>query len=538
MTIKQDYKAIAQGKREQRDSLIPSEWRIESPSKAVQNVLDLPAKCGLLSSKELTITSDHDAVDLLENIRTKKYSAEEVTRAFCKRAAIAQQLTNCLTEIFFDEAIERAKILDREQAANPNLPLRPLHGLPISIKDSFRVPGVDSTTGLICWANEPDTLYSSLPRLLLDLGAVLYCKTNVPQTMMTADSDNNVFGRTLNPNNLTLTAGGSSGGEGALIALRGSLLGVGTDIAGSIRIPSICNGIYGFRPSASIVPYGGQRSPAPAGIPGISPVAGPMVTSLRSCTYFMKTIMEAQPWRYDPACLHRPWTGQLAAQKLRIGVVSRDGLFTPWPPVRRNIAESARKLGDAGVEIVNLSLPDVGEAVDTIMRMFSLDGSKFIQNLLASGGEPEVRSVRNINLAGIPSANLEDYFKLNAARSRIQQVYHNLWLDNRLDAIVLPPAPTTATPLDQWGPISYTALWNLLDYPAVIIPTGKVQPVDEADSVEHAIHGERDRRNYQLYTGPTEFANAPLAVQVVGMKQEDEELTQVAAVIDKILNST
>ncbi|KAK4498039.1 hypothetical protein PRZ48_010695 [Zasmidium cellare] len=323
MTIKQDYKVIAQGKREQRDSLIPSEWRVKTPSDS-QNVL----QSGLLSEKELKITSDHDAVDILERIKTRQYSAEEVTRAFCKRAAIAQQLTNCLTEIFFDEAIERSKKLDEELAGNPDQHLRPLHGLPISIKDSFRVPGVDSTTGLVCWANEPDTEFSSLPKLLLDLGAVLYCKTNVPQTMMTADSDNNVFGRTLNPNNLSLTAGGSSGGEGALIALRGSILGVGTDIAGSIRIPSIC-------------------------------------------------------------C------------------------------VRRNLAESARKLEAAGIEVIPISLPDVGEAVETIMRMFSLDGCKFIQNLIASGGEPEVPSVRNINLAGIPAASLEDFFKLNAARSRI-----------------------------------------------------------------------------------------------------------------------
>lgn len=191
---------------------------------------------------------------------------------------------------------------------------------------------------------------------------------------MTADSDNNVFGRTLNPNNLTLTAGGSSGGEGALIALRGSVLGVGTDIAGSIRIPSICCGIYGFRPSASVVPYAGQRSPAPPGVPGIVPVAGSMASSLRSCSYFMKTIMEAQPWRYDPACLHRPWSGSSPPENLRVGVAFGDGTFTPWPPVRRNITEAAQKLQEAGIEVVRLSLPDVEEAVETIMRMFSLDG--------------------------------------------------------------------------------------------------------------------------------------------------------------------
>lgn len=71
--------------------------------------------------------------------------------------------------------------------------------------------------------------------------------TNETQT---ADSENNVFGRTLNPGNTKLTAGGSSGGEGALVAFRGSILGVGTDIAGSVRIPALCNGVYGFKPTA------------------------------------------------------------------------------------------------------------------------------------------------------------------------------------------------------------------------------------------------------------------------------------------------
>ena len=139
----------------------------------------------------------------------------------------------------------------------------PLHGLPISIKDSFCVKGLQSTVGYVEFLkHEPSKTNSALVELLLALGAVLYVKTNIPQTMMvslravhsprifkianklqTGDSDNNIFGRTLNPHNTSLTAGGSSGGEGALTAFRGSILGVGTDIAGSIRIPALCCGV-------------------------------------------------------------------------------------------------------------------------------------------------------------------------------------------------------------------------------------------------------------------------------------------------------
>jgi amidase len=89
---------------------------------------------------------------------------------------------NCLTEIFFVEAIDRAKKLDEARKAHPDAPLLPLHGLPISLKDSFKIQGVDSTIGYISLVNKPAEKASPLVQILLDLGAVLYCKTNVPQS--------------------------------------------------------------------------------------------------------------------------------------------------------------------------------------------------------------------------------------------------------------------------------------------------------------------------------------------------------------------
>ena len=280
-----------------------------------------------------------------------------------------------MTEVFFDQAIRRAEELDAEQAANPNNPLRPLHGLPISLKDSFKIPGYDSVIGLTCFANKPDDVYSPLAQLLLDLGAVLYCKTNVPQTMMTADSDNNVFGRTINPANARVTAGGSSGGEGALIAMHGSVLGVGTDVAGSIRIPSLCNGIYGLRTSVGLVPFADQKDPVAPGTDGILAVAGPMATSLRSCDLFMKALSAAEVWKYDESCLHLSrWETRLKHTNLRIGIAYNDGMYTPWPPVRRGMQEAAAKLRASGIELVELAMPDISEAISVTYRMFSVDG--------------------------------------------------------------------------------------------------------------------------------------------------------------------
>ena len=142
----------------------------------------------------------------------------------------------------------------------------PLHGLPVSIKDSFQVKEIPATLGLVSYLDHQSDSNSAIVEMLLDLGAVLYCKTNVPQTLMVnptfpllttsgplpvlnmdvylyclqaGESHNHVFGRTLNPWNTTLSPGGSTGGEGALIAMRGSPIGMGTDMAGKINSRSL-----------------------------------------------------------------------------------------------------------------------------------------------------------------------------------------------------------------------------------------------------------------------------------------------------------
>lgn len=254
--------------------------------------------------------------------------------------------------------------------------LPPLFGLPVSLKDSFRVRGYDTSTGLGCYVGEPAGENSALAALLIDLGAVLYCKTNLPQSIMTGDSDNNIFGRTMNPRNKFLTAGGSTGGEGALLALRGSILGVGTDIGGSIRVPSVCNGVYGFRPCVGLVPHGGVRDLNPPGTDGVRSTAGPMATSLRDCSLFLKSILQADTWKYDSTSISVPWIDLKPKNKLRIGVALNDGVYTPSPPVRRGLKQAVDLLRDNNdIEIVPVNLPDVKLHYQDFVSYMTLSGS-------------------------------------------------------------------------------------------------------------------------------------------------------------------
>jgi hypothetical protein len=146
--------------------------------------------------------------------------------------------TNCLLETCFDRALAAARARD-EHLSKTGKPLGPFHGLPISLKDSFNLKGLDTTLGLVANVGEPAESDSTLVKLLESLGAVIYVKTNVPVGLMMTETVNNITGRTLNPRNKLLTPGGSSGGEAALVLLKGSPLGIGSDLGRNMSLCTI-----------------------------------------------------------------------------------------------------------------------------------------------------------------------------------------------------------------------------------------------------------------------------------------------------------
>ncbi|ANB14727.1 Amd2p [Sugiyamaella lignohabitans] len=207
-----DYKSISQRKIQERDAKIPDAWKL-SKVPTGDNLLQVPETCGILTPREIEITGTYDSVDLLKKIHSGEFTAEEVTIAFCKRASIAQQLLNCLTEILFEEAIAVAQKQD-EYFKRTGEVVGPLHGLPISLKDSMNIKGVDSSISITALAFQPEKEDSGVTTALLKAGAIIFCKTNVPQSMMVLDTDNFTFGRCRNPHSEFITAAGSSGGAG------------------------------------------------------------------------------------------------------------------------------------------------------------------------------------------------------------------------------------------------------------------------------------------------------------------------------------
>jgi len=143
----------ASAKQAEAKARIPAEWHLpaellQQTSRDKLSVLDIPKTCGLLTDRELFITESFDATALRDKLAAGEFSAVEVATAFCKRSAIAQQLTCCLTETMFPMALARAQQLD-EYLALHGKPVGPLHGVPISLKETFNVKGVPSSLGLV-----------------------------------------------------------------------------------------------------------------------------------------------------------------------------------------------------------------------------------------------------------------------------------------------------------------------------------------------------------------------------------------------------
>ncbi|KAJ5637117.1 Amidase [Penicillium lividum] len=539
-------------KREENADRIPSEWRVsdqfmakfDAPLSDHKNDLiraGAVRESGILTDHELKITEEYSVTDLISALANGSLTSVEVTLAYCKRAAVAQQLVACLAETMFAEAQERAQYLDDLRAQGKLA--GPLHGLPVSIKDNFHFKGREATIGMVSFLGDVSTENSALVNILLQLGAVLYVKTNVPQTMMTADSHNNVFGRTLNPWNTTLGPGGSSGGEGALIALRGSPIGFGTDIGGSVRIPAHCCGTYGFRPSASRVPNGGMRICTTPGMKFVLSCIGPLSLDLDGIETFFKALFNARPANYDSSILDVPWRQVDIKPVLRIGIVPESSMFPLHPPIRRVLTEAVRLLEAEGHQIIYLDEKDcrVVEANEIAWNIFNLDQNS--RKLIESAGEPVVPAIEHITrqfarLGQIIKPSLPDMSALdrmeklallNVRRAELRETYRKLWVHHNLDICIAPPAQHTAVSHDMFGLAVYTTFLNCLDYPSCILPFGEVSDEDAGKTFELKEDQLAPEYNFDQLKG------APCSIQLFTTTMRDEECLQMAKQIDQCL---
>ncbi|CAI7599455.1 unnamed protein product [Penicillium pancosmium] len=511
------WESIARDKKASRDARIPLGWKLK-PDQVPDdqlNVTNVPYECGILTPKELKITNS-SARTLIERILSREYISYEVTLAFCKRAAIAQQLVNCLSEIFFENALEAAKSLDAEYEES-GIARGPLHGLPVSLKDCFQVEGTDAAIGYTALVNQPTSKEdeSEITKIMRQSGAILFCKTNVPTALMSGETFNAIYGYTSNPYNRNLSSGGSSGGESALLALRGSPLGIGTDVGGSVRIPASFCGLYSLKPSFGRFPTSGIRDGL-NGQEAVRNTVGPMAHSLEDIEMWCKTVIDSQPHLHaDPDCLPIPWRQPDIPKKLCFGLLLDDGIVKPLPPVTRALLRAKTALEVAGHAVIEFSIDEPLFLDSLKFDLYRSAAADSLQEVLERTGEPWPQGYEILgdmaNDENYPKATVSDLWKAQAKRTAYSKQILQKWAatkdstktEREIDALIMPCSPWPASSRHEFIYDNYTSLWNVLDYCATTVPV--THKLTNADT-------------------PEDMAACPVAIQVVGQRLHEEYL--------------
>ncbi|AEO53311.1 hypothetical protein MYCTH_2294455 [Thermothelomyces thermophilus ATCC 42464] len=495
-------------------------------------------------------------------------TALSVLRTYGKLALKAHARTNCLTEILLPSAESwLSSPPDPHGSGGINLK-GPLAGVPVSLKDTVVVGGYDTTVGYSSFTGPGHRAAADGPmvRLLKDAGAVPYVKTNLPITLLSFESTNDVWGRTRNPHNPDYSPGGSTGGESALLAL-GGRIGIGSDVAGSVRVPAHFAGCYSIRCSTGRWPKSGIATSMP-GQEGVPSVYSPMARTLGDLTYFARAVLGAmRPWTYDHTVHPLPWRGEVEAEfadparKLRVGVLRTDGVVDPSPACARALRMAEDALRRQGCDVVDVrGAPDMYHGLRLASLLLNADGCQMFESFRRPGewldpGAAQMRRLaalwapfrylyylwvkyvrRDPVWAGLvrhwrPHSAFENW-KLVSQRELYRAAWFEWWNEQGLDVIIAPPNATPAVPHDGMhdavSSCGYTFLFNLLDYSAGVLP---VTHVDRAlDQLPASFNLKKlngvARGAYKHYDAER-MHGLPVGVQVVGRRLEEEKVLAV-----------
>ncbi|UNI23606.1 Amidase [Purpureocillium takamizusanense] len=491
--------------------------------------------------------------ELVNEVHKDPSKAADLLLTYGKIALKAHEKTNCVTEVLIKDAEKWIK----EGSINFK---GSLAGIPVSLKDTIDVKGYDSSVGMTCNVHKPKAEDGPMARLLKDIGAVPYVKTNIPVTLLSFESANDIWGRSTNPYNSKYSPGGSTGGEGALLAL-GGRIGIGSDVAGSVRCPAHFSGIYALKCSTGRWPKLGMTTSMP-GQDGVPAVYSPMARTMNDLMYFTRAVLQQGTYNYDPSCHPIPWRTDVVTEykekkKMRVGVYRTDGVIDPSPACRRALEMTEAALRKAGHEIVEIEPPSGYEGLYLASRLLCADGLDTVSGFFASGewndrGVAQMRYyaklprfvkyfhylyLRYIRRDPLWAGLLRDwhptttheYWSLISRREMYKRQWFEMWQTAKLDFIIAPPNATPAVPHDGMhdavSSCAYTFLFNLIDYTAGVIPVTHVDRIkDRLPSTFNVkkLNGIA-RGAYKLYDANA-MHGLPVGVQVIGRRLEEEKV--------------
>ncbi|KAM9620155.1 vitamin D3 hydroxylase-associated protein-like [Morphnus guianensis] len=484
-------------------------------------------------------------MELTERLREGSLSPRTVLYTYLEKALEVTQQTNCLRH-FIPECEEQLQEIQRQKEKGL------LYGIPVSIKDHISHKGHLSTCGLVQCLDTPVQEDSVLVKVLKSQGAIPFAMTNVPQSLFNYDCSNPIFGQTLNPLNHQKSPGGSSGGEGALIAGGGSILGIGSDVGGSIRLPSSFCGLCGLKPTAERLSLSGV-SGSVSGILAVPWVLGPMARDVDSLALCMKALLCQEMFQLDPTVPPIPFDEEVysSSARLRVGYYDTDGYFPLPPCMRRVVRETREALQAAGHQLVPFSPPRIHYVMtELFLKTFFADGGRAWLDVFTGGiVDPSLKS--QVNSCKIPRLGkkllalilkplfprLADYLSALGGMRSVKEMWNHhhrieayrtefiaRWRELRLDVVLCPvlgPAFTTGYAGKLLTAISSTMLYNVLNFPAGVVPVSTVTEADEEELKLYQGYCDDpwDRALKQAVAGAV---GLPVAVQCVALPWQEE----------------
>jgi len=495
------------------------------------------------------------ACELLDKIKSKQITSEQVVITYSLRAATIGLEYGLIGDVNFEDAISEAKKKDQDINEFDPIDLPPLHGLPVSVKDHVTTKGLRYTAGFMKCATlgkSPDDC--NFIKVLRDNGAIFYVSSNLPQGIGSIESYNNIWGRAMNPWDRNRTPGGSSGGEAGLIASKCSPLGIGSDAAGSIRIPCSFCGIYGFAPTGRRISLKRTRNLRVHDINvarEINCSYGPMGKSVEDLILVSKCLF-GKFTDVDPDIPPLDWNEEkyqkAFLKKKRIGVIYDDSFCESFPANRNVIMEVAEALKRKGHEIVLVTENWTEEFVLTGLPVMQSHG--MASNLMKTleGEMPESFYRLQVLLSYFPNVvlkffgfmakfvgearfgkilgvlvdrNLDEFYKAVFKKEILKDKFADFWIERKLDALITPVLPFPAIKHGDaellQGLIGNTFIYNIMGMPAGVVPIRKIREDEQYYSTRF-----KDMAAKKLKSLVDGIKGLPVGVQVATWNFNDE----------------
>ena len=413
------------------------------------------------------------AAEQAKAIREKQITSEELTQACLKRIAEVNPRLSAVVQLTAETALVEALGVDKALARGEIK--GPLHGVPFTLKDAIETGGVISTGGTLGRAGYVPKQDATVAERLRAAGGILLGKTNCPEFGWAWESDNLIYGRTNNPYDLSLSPGGSSGGESAIIAAGGSPFGLGSDAGGSVRFPAHCTGIAAIKPTFGRVPRTGHF-PGPGGTLDAVWQIGPLARSAEDLNTIL-SIIAGVDWR-DPSVVPMPLgdASEVKLETLRVAFHTDNGIETPGQEIIDAVLAAAKALETSVAGIEEARPTGIEQTYDIYFGLFTADGGAALEELLKAGGTKRVHPLmaRVLELQRSNAKSMAAFAKLISQWDAFRRSL--LSFMERYEVLLCPVCSFAGmvhgSTYDRLPAFSYTMTYNLTGWPAAVVRAG------------------------------------------------------------------